>query len=243
MFNKRSRLQTSIMLILGVMLLLACSFGGSSDDEAQALKDQVSALETQNAILKDEGAVASAPESPAADTGEVQAPPPPSAESAPELEIAEPAVESLPTGPVSAGTPIIYDGWSMLVSKELTVNTGRENWGVKIVLRNLGDAKRVFRFTNAGVTAKDNLGNEYRPSTVGAGMDEDCEEAYHRVKNLEVIAGQSVDILSQSLGYNNCDSTKGIQMFDGTIPLETSQLILHFENFGPYSGVDVVIDL
>ncbi len=234
MFNKRSRLQTSLILILGMILLLACSFGGS-DDEAQALKDQVSALETQNAILKEQGVVASAPESPAAEAGGVDAPPPPSSDAAPEVEIAEPAVESLPTGPVAAGMPIVYDGWSLTVSKEIHIDTSEDDWGPIIFIRNQGDTKRVFRFKNSGVTAKDDLGNVYDPSF---GL---CEDIYHQVKNLEVDAGKSVEFRAGSGGV--CKGPRGINIFDGVIPLEASQLIIHFEDFGPYSGVDVVIDL
>ncbi|NMC52635.1 MAG: hypothetical protein GYA48_03265 [Chloroflexi bacterium] len=235
MTNKQNKIQTILVLIIVMVLVLACSFGGNSEDETEALKKQVNALQTQNAILQDSQ---TSTESDAMQGGEIQAPPPPPSDAAPELAITEHVEESLPEGPVSAGVPIIYDGWSMTVSKELTIIRNDGEWGIDIYIRNLGDSRRVFRFMNASVTAKDDIGNVYE---MGNDSYEDCEAIHHEVKNLEVDAGESVKILSEHSSW--CEEADHINTFDGVIPLEASQLIIHFENFGPYSGVDVLIDL
>lgn len=47
----------------------------------------------------------------------------------------------------------------------------------------------------------------------------------------------------QEVGLRNGRFALLPHMFQGPIPLDASQLIIHFEEFGPYPGVDVVIDL
>jgi hypothetical protein len=32
-------------------------------------------------------------------------------------------------------------------------------------------------------------------------------------------------------------------MFQGPIPIETQQLIISFQDFGPFDGIEVIIDL
>ena len=154
--------------------------------------------------------------------------------------IAEPYPESLPTSPVPAGTPVYFDGWSMMVSSEIEVGYG-DRWGISVVVENMGEKMRVFRFQNAGVTAQDNLGNVYPPANLYS--YEGCEAYYHKVKNLEIDPGKMVWIKSFYVGYDDCDSTDGLHSFRGPIPLNARQMIIHFESFGPFSGVDYVIDL
>ena len=154
--------------------------------------------------------------------------------------IDDPYPESLPISPVAAGMPIYYDGWSMMVSSAIDTDSS-ERWGIEVVIQNLGKSKRIFRFTNAGVTAKDNLGNIYPPANLYA--YEDCEAYYHVTKNLEVDSQEMIKIKGFVLGYDHCDRSSGLHSFMGPISLDADQLILHFEDFGPFDGVDYVIDL
>lgn len=153
--------------------------------------------------------------------------------------IAEAPQEYLPTSPVPAGQPIYYDGWSMMVSNE--IDSGGKKWGITVVIQNLEDNQRIFRFVNAGVTAHDNLGNSFPPANLE--ILTDCEAYYHTVKNLEVQSGEMVWIRGYVGGYDQCDMNKGLHAFLGPIPIEADQIIIHFEDFGPFDGVDVVIEL
>ncbi|MPM68938.1 hypothetical protein SDC9_115875 [bioreactor metagenome] len=154
-----------------------------------------------------------------------------------------PTSDSLPKGQITAGEPIVYDGWSMIVSSELNINNYDDIWGILVYIKNQGETSRVFRFTNAAVTAQDDLGNVYEPSTlcpyVGCNS---CEEYYHQVKNLQIDSGNSTEISSGSSG-NACMDDNGLGMFKGPIPVEASKLIISFKDFGPFTGFDVVIDL
>ncbi len=232
----RKQISLIIMMIILLQLSACTNLFGSNDQETQLLLQQINVLETQNALLREN------------QESNSQAPAPPSEGSQPEISMASPAEESLPATPVQAGTPIIYQGWTMTVSQELIVFSDGGYWGITIFVRNMGENSRVFRFTNSGITAKDDLGNIYLPSNpsitsvsgLGSGS---CEERYHYVKNLEIRAGEVAEINSGRWGYHNCYLIDGIHMFDGPIPLQASQLIIHFEDFGPYSDIDVIINL
>lgn len=153
--------------------------------------------------------------------------------------VAEPQAEALPTSPVPAGTPIYYDGWSMFVSAE--VNSVQDGWGISIVIENLTEDRRIFRFVNSGITAKDNLGNSFSP--LERRSITTCEEYYHKVKNLEVEGGETIKITGGSTYLNRCSDTDGLNPFAEPISINAAQLIIHLEDFGPFTGVDYVIDL
>ena len=129
----------------------------------------------------------------------------------------------------------------MTVSKEINISNYYNIWGVTVYLRNLGETNRIFRFTNAAVTASDNLGNIYEPSPV-CEYCTSCEDAYHLVKNLE-IRGLERETIKSGSQYYSCWSEENLGSFKGPIPLETEYLIIHFDGFGPFTNVDVIIDL
>ena len=158
------------------------------------------------------------------------------------LPTVAPVVERLPSEPVPASVPIVYDGWSMAVSQELIIDSDDNTWGIQIFLTNLGNTERVFRFTNSAITATDNLGNVYGPSWQLNYNSNGCEPSYYLVKNLSVRGEKTIDI--EVSEYNlACDDVDGLNMFIGPIPLEVEQLFIHIDGFGPYTGVTVVIDL
>lgn len=222
-----------IIITLFVIMVSSCS--SNSDEYSRDLKNQVSALQTQNALLQ---------ENLTSQESQVEAPQPPSGESS-EAVIVEntPTAESLPINPVPAGQPIIYDGWSMTVSKELNINSYEEIWGIDIYVRNLGETNRIFRFTNSAITATDDLGNIFEPSTLCPYMGcSSCEEYFTQVKNLNIKGLESVVISSGTSG-NGCMHEDGIGLFIGPISINAEHLIIHFTDFGPFTNVDVVIDL
>jgi len=231
METKISKTIKYLILIGTVMLMSACSIlGGGADEEVEALQEQINQMATQNALLLEqvEGSIEE----------DVQAPPPPDEESTPQVSMATSTPESLPDQPVPAGVPIIYDGWSMTVSKEIDV-FGDGQFGLTIFVRNLGETKRTFRFMNASVSVKDNLGTIYEYVNTST-----CEQIHYDVKNLEV-NGEDSEEVSSDIYFNNysCDDVNGIDVFQGPIPIEAEQLIITFQDFGPFTGIEVIIDL
>ncbi|MEA5079803.1 MAG: hypothetical protein VB013_14635 [Anaerolineaceae bacterium] len=216
------------------MLLIIASCSANNDKYINDLEVQNQILQTQNALLQT--SVAGSVESTNEDL--VSATP----TTMPTIEVI-PTSESLPKGQIAAGEPIVYDGWSMIVSSELNINNWDDIWGILVYVKNQGETSRVFRFTNASLTARDDLGNVYEPSTlcpyVGCNS---CEEYYHQVKNVNIDSGTSIEISSGTTG-NACMDDNGLGMFKGPIPVEASKLFITFEDFGPFTGFDIVIDL
>ena len=219
-----------LILIGTVMLMSACSIlGGGGDEDIEALQEQINQMATQNALLLEQVEGSS--------EEDVQAPPPPDQESQPQVSMATSTPESLPDQPVPAGVPIIYDGWSITVSKEIHVYEYRQQFGLIIFVRNLGETKRTFRFMNASVSVKDNLGTIYEYVNTSI-----CEQSHYDVKNLEVNGEDSETVQSFDIGII-CDEADGIDAFQGPIPIEAEQLIITFQDFGPFTGIEVIIDL
>ncbi len=235
MKNQMTRKKSVIVFILTAVLAIVLSSCSSGNEEySQELQNQVSALQTQNALLQ---------ENLNSQENQEEVPEPPTNEEPDAaLLLQTPTPEFLPTEPVPAGEPIVYDGWSMTVSKEININSRYKTWGITVYLRNLGETNRIFRFTNAAVTASDNLGNIYEPSSDCGAYCTPCEDAYHLVKNLE-IKGLEREIIKSGERRPSCWSEEGLGSFEGPIPLEAEYLIIHFDGFGPFTNVDVIIDL
>lgn len=216
-----------LSVFVGLVFVLGACMPQPSNDNA-LLQEQVYALQTQNALLAEKNSESSG------DSQEEVIPQPPTAEES-ELTIQTREPETLPTEPVMAGTSINYQNWSLIVSRDIKVwNDG--NIIITIYVKNLSKDDKIFRFTNSAVTLKDNLGNVF-PHTFEYSH---CEKVFDAVKNLTVNGERSATIKSENY---YCDGVHSINSYLGPIPIEASQLIVHFENFGPFSGVDVIIDL
>jgi hypothetical protein len=222
-----------IFIVIGIMIsVMACASGGQSNPEVEALQEQVNALATQNALLVEKIEDSSSGSA----SGEADAPQPPAGDLEPQVAMSTPTPESLPTEPVKAGTPIIYDGWSMTVAPEI-ISRGGGTWGIKIYVRNLGDTSRVFRYTMASITLRDNIGNsfKYQGSEIYQYLDV--------VRNINISGQGSIKLISGSPYSRYWHFDDQIQSCAEPIPLEASQIIIGFDNFGPFTGVEVIIDL
>ncbi|HAF49036.1 MAG TPA: hypothetical protein DCL08_07335 [Anaerolineaceae bacterium] len=237
MNTKISHIKIIVIIIVVALSIAACNASGGASAEVEALQQQVDALATQNAILLEErqdsanGNV----------SGEVDAPAPPESDTAPQIAINTPTPESLPTEPVKAGTPITYEGWSMTVHPEIiSCDPGGDfhSWGFKIFIRNLSETGRFFRYTMAGINIRDNIGNTYDYAKGNS-----IYEYLNDVKNLNVPGESSATISSGRDSTRYFSRNNNIQAYVGSIPLEASQMIISFDNFGPFTGVEVIIDL
>lgn len=237
--NKQNLKTLKIIILVGLAILLsACSLLGSGNDqEVEALQEQIDQMATQNARLQSQ--IESS-----GDEG-IQAPPPPAGDSQPDVNVITPTPEALPTNPVAAGVPITYDGWRLLVNKNIEI----DKWESKsptpviyltIVVENLGMENRVFRFSNSAISLRDDLGNNYAAFPGYELYGYDCEKEFYTLKNLTIRGEKSVTLEGSPMA---CEHDEFFQAFEGPIPAETNQLILMFNDFGPFTGIEVVIDL
>lgn len=238
-----------IVVLVAMMVLSSCSFGSVNNDQS----DQVRALETQNALLakqidqiqqnlqdkQGQSEIIGQPES----TGQSENTnlPAPSETGSVQVEQAQKEPDQLPTEPVKAGVPIVFDGWQLTVSSEILLPAS-DRWGVKIYVKNLSDKSRIFRYSNSAITVSDNIGTEYpyvkkNPEVF---MPTDCELHLHEVKNLEIQGERTAELFSSS---NTCKLVKRFNEFWGPIPKETKQINVHINDFGPFTGITAVIDL
>lgn len=216
-------------IIIGLFVIMASSCSSNDAEYSQELKNQVSALQTQNALLQ---------ENLYSQEINLEAPAPPSDELSGVVIIDKtPTPEALPTNPVPAGQPIIYDGWAITVSKELYIQSQDNSFGITIYVRNLGNTSRVFRYKQAGISIKDDSGTVYEMLD-----DVDCEEYLNLTMNLEVGPEDSENVEPHYLNMY-CSRAGTLSLFQGPISLTAEQLIVHFTDFGPFINVDVVIDL
>jgi len=225
----------SLITITGLLFLAGCSLLGSQPDTSA----QIHALETQNALLAKQIEVIQQQnqQSSSRDDGTV---PQPAESSGLQIEQSPKEPEQLPTEPVSSGTPIVYDGWQITVSSEIKVDN-YNNWGIKIFVKNITENDRIFRFTNSSVTVTDDIGTIYNyVPKYRRVFETDCEAHLYTVKNLEIRSGKTAEISGHDV---SCPENDGLLQYKDPIPLGAKQLIIELNEFGPFTGITVVIDL
>lgn len=229
----------SKIFIIFIAVVLMLSSGCSLLDTKSDNNAQIRALETQNALLAQQ-IEAIQQQNQAGNTNDGAAVPQPAKGDSEPLEQKPREPESLPTEPVKSGTPIVYDGWQIIVSSEIQVDSS-QNWGVKIYVKNLTENNRIFRFTNLAVSVTDDIGTVYNyVPKYSSVFITDCEANLHTVKNLEVRSGKTAEIVGD---YMSCDDNDGLLQYKDPIPLEANHLIIKINDFGPFSCITVVIDL
>jgi len=141
-----------------------------------------------------------------------------------------------PTSPVAAGTPILVDDFSLTLEDSITVGYA-DSIGIRMILQNVGGKERLFRYQRIGISVEDNLGNSYL-----SGYDTlvgNFEDELYDTQQLNVIPGDTVLFESDSIWQQPND----LQFFIGPVALQASQLIIKLQSFGPYDGIEIVIDL
>lgn len=226
----------SLFITIGLLFLTGCSLFGSQPDNTA----QIHALETQNALLAQQIEVIQQQNQAGSNRDDTTVPQP-AESSGLQIEQSPKEPEQLPTEPVKSGVPIEYEGWRLTVSSEIETDSG-DRLFLQVYLENTTDYKRIFRFTNAAISISDDVGTDYPAFTTGYAFytKYDCEPYYHKVKNLEVRSESTVKIDSSISG---CESSDNFGSYHGPIPLNADQIYVHFNDFGPFTGITVVIDL
>lgn len=239
MFNKFSGRQ---ILVLTAVFLAVCflvtACGSTNDQYTQQLQAQVSALQTQNALL-----AAAQNNSSTNSNGNSQATPvPSSSDSGSQVNVVTATAEALPTSPVQAGIPVIYDGWALTLSPEISTGIWNyeEHFKLTFTVRNLGDQARVFRYIKSGVTVTDDLGNSYPFSLADESCDSTPDNLY-LPQQITIDSGDTVNIYSMK--WDGCSSSEVLPPFKGVLPVNASQLTISINNWGPFNNVVYYLDL
>lgn len=149
--------------------------------------------------------------------------------------------ETLPTEPVPAGIPVVYDGWALTLSPEVVTGSydSEPYFVLSFTLRNLGETTRVFRYIQSGMIVEDDLGNVYKFF-----MLFDCKDNpdfIHLTQQLTMYGKDAIKITSSN--YTNCHSVYNIPWIKGVIPLKATKLIVTINDWGPFDGVVFHLDL
>jgi hypothetical protein len=228
------------ILLIAISLLISSCSNSKQDSEISILQTQnallaeqiniqknsnnnaeISALQTQNSLL-------SAQQSNETINQEQN--------SSEEFIIPTATLESLPTYPIEAGTPIIYDGWAITLLPEFEFDD--ENIRIFISIRNLGERQRSFRYIKWDLNLQDDLNNIYEKD-IGSS---DCYDLMKTSSQTIINEGDSKTFSSWRLGHWACDYNN-LQQFTGPIPVNAKQLIVTIDNWGPFSGIQFFIDL
>lgn len=137
-----------------------------------------------------------------------------------------------PSGPVSAGTRILADDFSLLV--EDGFDTYGDKIGVTLVVQNVGGRTHLFRYQCAALGLKDDLNNVYRSQGEGS-------EEYYVTRQLELAPGEAV-VLEPANTWAWASNTY-IPRFVGPIAPQAHTLTVLINGLGPFNGVEAEIDL
>ena len=173
-------------------------------------------------------------------------PPPPTGTPAPpstDTPAAAPTVEDgvrNPAEPVPAGTPVLAGDLALGVDPGFELlqtadgSKAAVQIAVHITVRNRGDQAQLFTFTRDAITLEDNLGNIY---AYASGKPPEL----NTTQQIQIAAGETFD-LTGALAFDPAVSTS-LPAFKGPVDPGASRLILAFEGFGPYNGLEITIDL
>jgi hypothetical protein len=149
-----------------------------------------------------------------------------------------PDVTPTPLGRVSGGSPIVVDNISVYMDSS-SINVHDNNIRLAIVVKNTGTQRRVFRYTPNSIIVKDDLGNVYDHH-----LGYDCNiQHLSLVKQIAIDPGKEVEITSHLWWWRLEDEPGHIPEYAGPISLQARSLIIVFEDFGPFSGVEIEVDL
>lgn len=221
--------KASIASFIVLFIITACSLSQPNNSQTQVLQAQVSALETQNALLLEN------------QNTNLQNP-----QNAPVTEATSPTLQPTPTvhgmnnpsGILPAGMPAIVDNYVMVVDRSGMQIEG-EYIGFEIQLRVIGEESNLFRYNVASIKLRDNLDNQY--DYVLNFHGERCTESdFFKPKQI-MVEPEGKYILEPPSGssyfwwcLDNMDEY--IPLFTGLIPKNVKSLFLEFDGFGPFSN-------
>lgn len=150
--------------------------------------------------------------------------------------------ETLPTEPVPAGIPVVYDGWALTLSPEVVTGSydSEPYFVLSFTLRNLGETTRVFRYIQSGMIVEDDLGNVYEFF-----LEWNCRDSpdfVHLTQQLSIGGKEKINIGGNDINWA-CTGSKYLPTMKGVISLQATKLIVTINDWGPFDGVVFHLDL
>lgn len=150
-----------------------------------------------------------------------------------EIPLPTPTDLDLSKGPLPAGVPLVMEDFSLVVHDDFSVDHVN-NIHYSLVIQNVGTRTRLLSFKCSAFGMRDDLGNEYK--AYGADREELYQERQFDLKPDEVLKLRSSNRWHWALRSE-------IPSFVGPISPQASQIILQLDGLGPFSGVEIAIDL
>ena len=136
-------------------------------------------------------------------------------------------------GPFPAGVPLLIDDFSLVVNNEFSMD--HMNWiHYSLIIKNVGTRTRLLSFQCSAFSMRDNVGNVY--GAVGADREE-----FYESRQFDLEPGEALK-LTAAASWNWAHRAQ-IPPFAGPIAPQATSLILQLNGVGPFSGLDVTIDL
>jgi len=139
-----------------------------------------------------------------------------------------------PTGPVPAGVPVLAEDFSLIVEDDYKILTADQEIVITILVKNIGNRKHLLNYTRSAVALKDDAGQSYsyrlsQSSDLYVDLQKDIEpNEVFRIKGTP---------------FYGTDSPEWLPTFQGPISAQAKKLIVVFNGFGPFNGVEVEMDL
>ncbi len=146
-----------------------------------------------------------------------------------------PIPDTNPAGPVHAGQTIIMDGIALTVKDDFRIETA--SYGTRIYVsffvQNTGTRTRMLSYQRSSIGMMDNLGNNYP-------AHEHWAEDLYEILQISLDPGKTYEFNS---GPTFSVSNTIFQFFTGPIAPQATKIIVTFDGFGPFTGIEVEIDL
>lgn len=145
-----------------------------------------------------------------------------------------------PSGIISAGMPVIFDGFVMVVDKS-GMNVDGDFIGFSIQISSFNEESRLFRYNAASIKLMDDLGNQY-DYQYNIGFGSRCTESdifkpkqFLLEPEKEVIVEPHTSMMYSSYFWWCLDSHDfDIPGFQAVIPTDAKSLFLDFDGFGSF---------
>jgi hypothetical protein len=142
-------------------------------------------------------------------------------------------------GRYSAGTPVCVDELVLTVDPD-AIHLFDNRIEINLVIKNIAAQSKIFRYAPSSINIYDDVGNNYVP------IDECTSVDFNTTEQVQIKEDQSQKFSSGGIGSPYCAGFVGgwvLPTYSAEIPTNANEIIISFDGFGPFSGMEIVIDL
>jgi hypothetical protein len=142
-------------------------------------------------------------------------------------------------GRYNAGTPICIDELVLAVDPD-AIHLFDDRMEIELIVKNTATQSKIFRYAPSSISIYDDVGNNYSP--IGK-----CSSAdFNTTEQVQIKKGQSQKFNSGGIGSPYCASFVGgwvLPTYSAEIQTNAKTITISFNDFGPFSGIEIIIDL